>query len=89
MELCFNPHNVADMLWAMTETGLGKLAVLEVLCESSAKEVLCSNPHVVADTRCAMTQAGSATVSSSLCVRQWPRMCRAPTRTMFSALSGP
>ncbi len=89
--LLFNPQNVADMLWVMTETGFERLAIFEALRVASVQEVLYFNQGYLADMPCAMTEAGGASpaVSSRLCVRHWPRMCCAPTRTCWSTLSGP
>ncbi len=89
--LLFNPQNVAATLWVMTETGFERLAIFEALRVASVQEVLYFNQGYLADMPCAMTEAGGAShaVSSRLCVRQWPRMCCAPTRTCWSTLSGP
>ncbi len=88
---CFNPQNVADALWAMTESGIEKLAVFEALCEASTQEVLRFNPHDLAHTRCAMTKAGieRLAVCEALC-EAWAQevLCFNPHNAADSLCTG-
>ena len=81
-----NPRNLAATVWAMTETGIEKLAAIEALRQASAQEVRCFTSHNIADTLPAMTKTARR-LRGAINGRGRPRRYCASTRTMFSTRS--
>ncbi len=76
-----NPRNLAATVWAMTETGIEKLAAIEALRQASAQEVRCFTSHNIADTLPAMTKTARR-LRGAINGRCRPRRYCASTRTV-------